>query len=190
MNYLVDPDNVTKFDLDDNQLELNILFWILAAGKNGHTAAKCLNNFLKHYSEKTGLISPFLIINQIENLPEALKSFGVGCYNNKSKTILGLIARRLDLKLCSVEQLEDIWGMGSKTVRCFLIHTRKNQNYAGLDRHILRYLKEMGYDVPSQTPNKKQYLKIEKIFLELAKKMGKKTSELDLEIWKTYRLKT
>jgi thermostable 8-oxoguanine DNA glycosylase len=190
MNYKVDPDNITDFYLDDDQLELNILFWIFAAGKNGHTASKCLNNFLSFYNNETKQDSPFNIIKKINKLPESLKSFGVGCYNNKSRTIKDLIDRNLDLKKCNVEDLENIWGMGSKTSRCFLIHSRKNQNFAGLDRHILRYLKEIGHDVPNQTPNKKQYLKIEKIFIELARNMNKTISELDLEIWKKYRMKT
>jgi len=190
MNYKIDPDNVTCFNLDKEGLELQILFWIFAAGKNGHTAARCLNNILSEHSKLTGLISPLLILKRIDNLGSELKKFGVGCYNNKSKAILDLISKNLDLSTCSIEDLENVWGLGPKSVRCFMIHTRKNQNIAGLDRHVLRYLGELGYKVPKSTPNKKQYLEIEKIFIDLAKSMGKSISELDLEIWTKYRKKT
>lgn len=188
MNYLVDPDNITNFDLTKDELELNIIFWILAAGKNGHTSAKCLNKFLIYFSKETKKESPFEIISLIDNLSLCLKEFGVGCYNNKSKTILSLIKKNFNLKECSVEDLESVWGLGPKTARCFLIHTRKNQKLAGLDRHILSFLKELGYDVPSQTPNKNQYKKIENIFIEIAEKLNKTPSELDLEIWKKKRI--
>lgn len=188
MNYLVDPDDITNFNLNKDELELNIIFWILSAGKNGHTSAKCLNNFLNYFSKITNKKSPFEIISLLKNLPLSLKEFGIGCYNNKSKTILSLINKKFNLKDCSIEDLESVWGLGPKTVRCFLMHTRENQKLAGLDRHILSFLKELGYDVPNQTPNKKQYKKIEKIFIDIAEKLNKTPSELDLEIWKKKRI--
>lgn len=190
MNYKINPDNCTCFNLDKYGLELHILFWIFAAGKNGHTASRCLNNILKEYNKKTNLVSPFEILKSIEDLPQELKRFGVGCFNNKSKCIKDLINKNFDLESCSIEDLESVWGLGPKSVRCFLIHTRKNQQLAGLDRHVLRYLSELGHKVPKSTPNKKQYLEIEKIFIELAKSVGKTISELDLEIWTKYRKKT
>lgn len=189
MNYKIDPDNCTCFSLDEYGLELHILFWIFAAGKNGHTAAKCLRNILEEYNKKTNLDGPFEIFRTIDNLPLELKRFGVGCFNNKSKTIKDLLSKNLDLANCSLDDLESVWGLGPKSVRCFLIHTRKNQQLAGLDRHVLRHLSDLGYKVPKSTPNKKQYLEIEKIFIELAKSMGKTISELDLEIWTKYRRK-
>lgn len=188
MNYWVDPDNITNFNLNESELELNIIFWIFAAGKNGHTSAKCLKNFLEYYSKKNNEESPFSIVSSIENLPQSLKDFGVGCYNNKAKTLLNLINKGLNLKTCSVEELESIWGLGSKTARCFLIHSRKDQKLAGLDRHILSFLRDLGYDVPRQTPNKNQYKKIENIFIEIAESLNKTPSELDLEIWKKKRI--
>jgi thermostable 8-oxoguanine DNA glycosylase len=190
MNYKLDPDNITRFDYSDDELQLNILFWIFAAGKNGHTAARCLNNFLSYWSKELGKTRPFEIIQEIENLPIELKNFGVGCFNNKAKTIKNLIEKRFNLEKCSLGDLESVWGLGPKSVRCFLIHTRKNQKYAGLDRHVLRYLRNLGYDVPDHTPNRTQYSKIEKIFLEHAEKIGKTISELDLEIWTNNRVLT
>jgi len=190
MNYKLNPDNITRFDYTRDELELNILFWIFAAGKNGHTAARCLSNLLDYWSSKSNKTRPFEIIDNIEFLPLELKKFGVGCFNNKAKTIKSLIDKKLDLKECSLQDLESVWGLGPKSVRCFLIHTRENQKYAGLDRHVLRYLRNLGYDVPDHTPNRMQYSRIEKIFLDHAEKSGKTISELDLEIWTNNRVLT
>ena len=38
MNYLVDPDNITRFGLSKPELELVLLFWVCAAGKKAKTA--------------------------------------------------------------------------------------------------------------------------------------------------------
>ena len=188
MNYKIDPDNVTNFDLTEGQLQLNILFWICAAGKNGHTSSRCLCNLLNKFSIQNNETNPFDIILKIKDLPKELKNHGIGCYNNKSRTINELINKKINLKECSIEDLESIWGMGSKTVRCFLIHTRKNQRLAGLDRHVLRFLQETGYNVPKNSPNKKQYRELEKIFIKIADELNKTPSELDLEIWKKKRI--
>ena len=73
-----------------------------------------------------------------------------------------------------------------KTSRCFIIHSRKDANYAGLDVHILHFLKDMGYNVPGQTPLRKQYLEIEKIFLDIVRKSEMSVAEYDLMIWRKY----
>ncbi len=188
MNYKINPDEITNFDLTENELQLNILFWICAAGKNGHTAAKCICNFLNNFSKITKEEYPFEIIKKVEDLPNQLKLFGIGCYNNKSRTIKELIDKKLCLSNCSIDELESVWGMGSKTARCFLIHTRKNQRLAGLDRHVLRFLQELGHKIPKNSPNKKQYRELEKIFIKIADSLNKTPSELDLEIWKSKRI--
>jgi hypothetical protein len=43
--FLIDPLNITKFDCTTFELELTLLFWIAAAGKNGVTSAKCIDKF-------------------------------------------------------------------------------------------------------------------------------------------------
>ena len=77
-----------------------------------------------------------------------------------------------------------------KTSRCFLIHSRKDVKYGGLDTHILKYMKSLGHDVPKSTPTGKKYLKLEEIFLSLLEKSGKTLSEFDLSIWKEFSGRT
>jgi thermostable 8-oxoguanine DNA glycosylase len=187
---MIDPVNITKFDNSKEQLEEVLLFWVLAAGKNAITASKCLENLLVdiHKKYKLELYKPFDCLRKLNSkeLPETLKFHGIGCYNNKAKTISQLINSDLDLFTCSAEDLENIFGIGMKTSRCFIIHSRKDANYAGLDVHLLNFLRDKGYNVPNQTPTRKSYLEIEKIFLDIVRLSGMSVAEYDLMIWKQY----
>lgn len=118
-----------------------------------------------------------------------MKSAGIGCYSQKAITFMQLAESNLNLKSCGVEDLEKIKGIGPKTARCFLIHSRPNQRLAGLDTHILKYLREKGIDAPLSTPPAKKYKKLEQEFIKLADNAGKSVAEFDLEIWLTYREK-
>lgn len=178
---MIDPLNITKYDCTIEQLEEVLLFWVLAAGKNAISASKSLSKFLENNS-------PFDYIKTIslEELPIKMKQCGIGCFNNKAITFNQLAFSNIDLMNCSVEELEKIKGIGMKTSRCFVIHSRKNANYAGLDTHILKYLRSLGHDVPLSTPSGNKYVEIEKIFLSLVEKSGKTLSEFDLSIWKEF----
>ena len=191
MNYFVDPNNITKFDMPDDELELVLLFWVCAAGKKATTAAANLSRLLCFGGESFGLTSPFGIIRKFGvELAEAMRSRGIGCYNNKSRCMLELAHMGLDLRACSVSDLEAVRGIGPKTARCFLMHSRRNVRHAGLDTHVLKYMREMGFDVPKSTPAGRKYIEIESKFLEIADKSGMSVAEFDLKIWKTYSKKT
>ena len=189
---MIDPKNITKYNQTTAELEEFILFWVCAAGKNAQSAAKGLDNFL---SSNKG--SPFEQVkycyrvydSSLDVLGLLLKHCGIGCYNQKARTFLELANSGLDLHTCSAQELETITGIGMKTSRCFILHSRQNAQYAGLDVHILRYLGDLGYDVPKQTPAKKKYLQLEEIFLGIAKENGLSPADLDLMIWKTYSSK-
>lgn len=182
---MIDPANITNYNLSNRELEETILWWILAAGKNGVTAARCLESLLSSW--KIG--SPFetiSYINSVTDLGLEMKKHGIGCYNNKAKYFLDLISKNLDLKNCTLDELESVKGLGSKTARCYLLHSRPNQNYAGLDTHCLAYLKDIGVDVPKSTPNGKKYKELESIFLKIVKSSKKSAADLDLLIWRVY----
>lgn len=187
MNYLVDPDNITDFGRSDHGLELVLLFWVCAAGKKAKTAALNLSRLLDDGRRSFGLDGPFdIILGFGPSLPAELKNHGIGCYNNKSRTMLGLAGSGLDLASCSVSDLERIPGIGPKTARCFLMHSRRGVRHAGLDTHCLKYLKERGFEVPKSTPTGRRYLELESVFLRLADESGKSVAEFDLEIWRRY----
>jgi len=191
---MIDPANITNYKLTDAELEEHLLFWICAAGKNGTTAARCLEKLLSSttYNNK----SPFGVIREIINtkvpkpLTELMKWAGIGCYTHKARTFHQLVHSDIDLKTCSSEELEQIYGIGMKTSRCFILHTRKNAQVAGLDTHMLKHLKAMGVKkVPKSTPaSKKTYLRLEKKVLKFAKRMGFTPAEYDLAIWNKYKV--
>lgn len=192
---MIDPSKITNYNQTTAQLEESLLFWVCAAGKNGTTAARCLDIFLDKIGGKS--VSPFTaILNyacRTENLGDPLhgidtlmKFCGIGCYTSKAKTFISLACSGLSLHTCTVRQLESIHGIGMKTARCFIIHSRRNADCAGLDTHVLKFLRLMGHDAPKSTPTRKKYLQLEKEFVILARKYNKTIAELDLEIWNHY----
>jgi thermostable 8-oxoguanine DNA glycosylase len=187
---MVDPNNITNYNLNDYQLQEVLLFWVCVAGKTASVISKRLDIVLNNIGCSVNKL-PFDVIKKLdkEELGIILKNNGIGCYNLKAQAIKELADSNLDLRLCGVEDLENITGIGMKTSRCFIIHSRRNAPYAGLDTHILKHLSYKGYDVPKSTPSKKKYLELEKIFINMALSLGKTVAEYDLEIWNTYSKK-
>ena len=187
MRYLVDPSDITKFDSSDYELQLALLFWICAAGKKASTAARNLDRLLSHGRERFSSEEPFEIVRRFgDDLSGELKSHGIGCYNNKSKSMLDLASRKLNLRTCSVSDLESVRGIGNKTSRCFLLHTRREARFAGLDTHLLKFMRTLGYDAPKTTPVGKSYLRLEDEFLKLVDMSGMSVAKVDLLIWNYY----
>lgn len=185
---MVDPINFTNYNRNTNELQETILFSLLVAGKNALTTAKQLDNFLEDHKQIGKCPFDRFYIYPITVLPQSLKKYGFGCYNTKAKGIYDLVRAGLDLRTCSVEDLEKIHSIGMKTSRLFVLHTRENAENIPLDVHILHYLADLGYSVPRVTPSsKKKYLEIEKLCIQLAKKAGKTCAEWDLNTWRIYR---
>ncbi len=180
----IDSKNITNYNASRGELQSMIIFWVLAAGKTAKTAEKILANLIP----KRDL--PFSQLEKYsqKKLSEKLKSLGCGCYNAKSRTIYELIHSKLNLSTCEISDLEKIYGIGRKTSRGFVLHSRKNAQCAVLDVHLLRYLKYNNiHNVPTTTPSSKtEYLRLEKSFLLISKKLRIKPSKLDLEIWKLF----
>ena len=188
---MVDPANITNYNLTTKELEEYILFWVCAAGKNGTVSARLLHNVLTELDAYS--LGPFNVLKKLKplQLSEILRRNGIGCYNQKAKTILELASSNIDLKTCTAEELETIYGIGMKTSRCFIIHSRKNSNYAGLDTHMLKNLRANNItDVPVSTPtNKKLYKQLELEVLRLANENDLLPANYDLMIWNKYSIK-
>jgi len=196
----IDPDNITDFNLSKNRLEKVLLFWVCAAGHGGHQSSRALEKFLsliRRWLRDRGIFpkkSPFAALRQMDSLqedPEWIQKFmalaGIGCHKNKSRAFREIVYSGIDLRKCTVEELEGLRGIGPKTARCFLIHSRPDQEYAGLDTHILHYLRDQGFDAPKTTPSGRKYRQLEIEFIRLAKEAGKTLAEFDLATWKRYR---
>jgi thermostable 8-oxoguanine DNA glycosylase len=140
-----------------------LLFSIAVAGKTAATVARAIHNFMG------GRFSPpfsFIRCLSDEELLRRLKKCRLGNYTRLAKAFRQLANARLDLKNITVSELEKIHGVGPKTARMFLLHTRPNQKLAVLDVHVLRFMREeFGWKVPKVTPSGKAYAKIERDWL-------------------------
>ncbi len=184
---MIDPSKITNYNLDNYQLQEILLFWVCVAGKTADVIARRLNNILDSWECDRNKM-PFSVIKALDKseLGIILKDNGIGCFNLKAQAMKELADNNFDLRNCTVEDLESITGIGMKTSRCFIIHSRKEAPYAGLDTHILKHLALCGYNVPKSTPTKKKYLELEKVFVSMARQQGKTIAEYDLEIWNKY----
>lgn len=110
-----------------------------------------------------------------------LRSVAMGKY-----VLLGRAFREvltLQPRTATLEELEAVHGIGAKTARFFLMHTRKGARVAALDTHILKAMALWGYKVPRATPSKKRYLELEQIFLLEARGRRMTPADLDLTLW-------
>jgi thermostable 8-oxoguanine DNA glycosylase len=182
---MINLDEVTNFNRSVEDLEEFALFSVLVAGKTAKTMVRCLNSFLIHHKN----ITPFEYVRKFteKDLALGFKLLGIGCYNSKAKSAHQLANATLNLFTCTHTDLEKIYGIAEKTSRFFLLHTRPNQRLAVLDRHILRYMRDQGYqDIPENTPKGLSYRRIEKLWLNHCDLVGKSSAELDLEVWYKY----
>ena len=188
---MIDASNITDYNLNYEELEGRIIFWILAAGKNGTRAADITNRMLSRWKEKRPELTPFEVIKQFkqDSVIELCKIYATGCYNTKGRSLYEIANSGLNLRTCSAEELEGIYGIGMKTARCFIIHSREGARYAGLDTHMLKHLASLGYEVPKSTPSsKKLYLQLEKEVLKLADKEELSAAQYDLVVWRQYKV--
>ena len=180
----VDPTKITNYSYTTNELQAFWLFCLVVAGKTAKTQARLLEGFLNSL-ECVG--SPFDKLTWAviqDNLEERLKFSRLGQYGRLSRAFRESLS--LDLRNCSVEDLEKVHGVGPKTSRLFVMHSRPNVRYAAIDTHILKLLRENGYDAPKSTPTGKKYRDLEQAFLKLADDAGMTPADFDLSTWKKY----
>ena len=176
---MIDPNNIVR-EYTDSELEELLIFTILVAGKTAKTIAPRAA-VLHQYLQVTNNLD-------IDDLVAVMKRIGLGPYN-KAQTIIE--ALRLDLRTCTIEDLEKIKGIGPKTAKAFIMWSRPNIQQAILDTHVLKWLKSQGVDnVPKSTPSRgPTYDRLEQEFLSRVPE-GMTPAEFDLVIWRSYSEKT
>lgn len=187
---MIDPTKITNYNLTVPQLEETILWWVCAAGKKGIPAAKALDKLLNTLFHEYGGKTPFEHIRYTKtgNLAFHMKESGIGNYTQKSNTFHLLAASNLNLQTCSLQELLSIKGIGPKTARAFLVHSRPNQKVAALDTHLLKFLRHQGIMAPKSTPpSGKKYFSLESAFISICDLRGLSYADTDLAIWNHYR---
>lgn len=178
----IDPKNITNYDRTDYELELFWLFCLFVAGKNSDTASNKLSQLLE---DITPWQTPFEYLHTIDifNKLVLIKS---GQYNRLDRAINESLS--INLRTCDLDDLTKIYGVGPKTARFFLLHTRPQCYYAVLDTHILKWIRNHAEysDAPKDTPqNTVEYEKWSDVAIKLMNMEypGMNLADIDLLIW-------
>ena len=193
---MIDPKKVTKYNRNKTQLQEWLLYCICVAGKKSEIETRKLSDFLR--DGRMGFnLSPFNMIKKLmrissvkeDGLMQQLKKYKIAPYKQRYNSFVDAV-RLLpdDLSKVTIDDLQLIRGISTKTSRFFLTHSREDFDEPVLDTHILKFLQEEGYrDIPSSTPqNANTYARVANIFRRIANYEGKSVTDLDLEVWTQY----
>lgn len=168
--------------MTDQELQLRLLYAVIVAGKSARFAEQAMARLFAGLGDTL----PFnRLLEWVADgtLDARLREARVGNYGKISKAFSALAASGIDLRSCGPDSLEAIHGIGPKTARFFMIWTRHDARVAALDVHILRWMRDLGYDAPRQTPSGKRYALLEAAFLAEADRRGLSPQALDAQIW-------
>lgn len=179
----INPTQITNFNRSIKELQAFWIFCITVAGRNSDWAARTVAKLLNKVEPDQ---TPFEYFKELGEggLHNALVANKVGQYTRIHKAIKQSLY--LLLNSANLSELMDVHGVGPKTARFFLLHSRENCQHAVLDTHILRWLADHHVPAPSTTPQKEEeYCKLEKIWLKLSEAYYPNTSpaQRDLLVW-------
>ena len=184
----IDPMNITDYNRGERELQTFWLFCISVAGKNSDVAAKAVDKILRQVPGDT---LPFDYFYEYQGMVHnILVTSAVGQYTRIEKAILETATmiheRGTNLRTCSLNDLMSIFGVGPKTARFFLVHTRKNAQHVVLDTHILSWLRKHHATEETKTPQTRaKYENLEQVALGLYSHYfpGMTVAQVDLLIW-------
>jgi len=187
---MINPAEVTNYNRTQSELEEFILFCINVAGKKSAIEAPKLEAFIERVKNITKESTPFNCIRKLiklGRLNEIMHWAKLSPYAQRYNSYVA-VAKIKDLQTVTLNRLLQVPGIGLKTARFFLSHSREDFDEPMLDTHILRFLRDQGYsDAPKSTPtNESTYYYFANIFKNIARQLGKTVTDLDLEIWKQY----
>lgn len=183
-----DPNNTIIFDRTEEELECFLLFCVVVAGKKASTQIRLLHSFLNSGSPGLSPFDKIRAMNSEGSLSQNLMNSRLGQYTRLVCCFRALISSDINLSNCTVEDLEAIHGIGPKTARFFMTCNREDVRHAVIDTHNLRFLREVvGENTPSTTPqSKREYNRLEQIYLQMVETLGVNAADFDLAIWKSY----
>jgi len=185
--YRVDPKKITDYDRTNAELQTFFLFSVAVAGKTASQISLAVERFLKLEPKGSTPFGKMRRMIESGTLLDNIKNARLGKWGVLAKCYEQVIEERIDIRTASCETLELLPGIGPKTSRFFVMHSRPKQKVAALDTHILQYLRDKGFKIPNGIPTGKAYAEVEKIFIEHAEQMGyDDLAEFDLIIWNQY----
>ena len=191
---MIDPYDLNH-PWDRRRLEEWILFGICVANKPADATAVKLERFLDAGVmcrwEGECIESPFARIRffiKNKQLGWRLRHFRMGQYTRIGRAMREVVEKIKDPLNTSVAELETVNGIGPKTARMVMLYYKPETACVPLDTHILRWLREQGYDAPKGTPSGRRYLELEQNFIAEAKKRRMTVKELDTQVWQASAL--
>ena len=216
MMYPIDPLNITDFERNDFSLQSFFLFAVAVAGKPSGITAEKINSMVELFMESwvenpayqeghldvpdgplkhlIDLTTECIWWDDISPAGRNLRHIKLGKYKQWDKLLewFGFEVRDANyfLRTATLEQLLEIPGVGDKTARFFLLHSRKGEEVVPLDTHILKFVGKTFSDCPKITPRGRAY----NFWEERAKRLFKREietnnyssfAEVDLAIWKS-----
>ena len=192
---MIDPAKVTNYNRTHAELEEFLLFGINVAGKKSSIEAPKLERFLVGLRDRYGKAcsdpsSPFSLVRYAwaeGTLQTLMERYSISPYEQRYNSYCDILHIQ-DLYTIPLNSLMRIRGVGLKTARFFLSHSREDFDEPMLDTHILSFLRDQGYsDAPKTTPsNPSVYAQYASIFKDIARQLNQSVTDLDLQIWKQY----
>lgn len=185
---MIDPFKVTDFERSEQELEEYLFFCIAVANKTARIIAPKIAQFLEAALPGE---SPFDCVLRLEGdgrLLEELRRARTGKYTTLVPSYPDAARRfRGRLSTATLDDLMTLKGVGEKTSRYFVLHSRRDSgSIAVLDTHILKYLRHLGHDVPKGLPKGKVYARLEKLVIEAAQAAEMSMPDFDLAVWSHY----
>ena len=187
---MINPAEVTNYNRTQSELQEFLLFCINVAGKKSSIEAPKLEVFIQRAKDITKESTPFNCIKKLiklGRLEEIMHCAKLSPYKQRYNSYVDAV-KLGDLQAVTLNRLLQVPGIGLKTARFFLSHSREDFDEPMLDTHILHFLRDQGYtNAPKSTPsNLGVYNYYANVFKMFARTMGKSVTDLDLEIWKQY----
>lgn len=187
---MINPAEVTNYNRTQSELQEFLLFCINVAGKKSSIEAPKLEVFIQRAKDITKESTPFNCIKKLiklVRLQEIMHWAKLSPYKQRYNSYVDAV-KLGDLQTVTLNRLLQVPGIGLKTARFFLSHSREDFDEPMLDTHILQFLRDNGYKgAPKSTPsNLGVYNYYANIFKMFARVSGKSVTDLDLEIWKRY----
>jgi len=172
-------------NLNDRELQARLIFSVVVAGKNAAFARNVIDKLFGKYKAL-----PFDVIKRwVKNgeLLSRLKEARSGNYGKLNKCLPQLIT--VNPRTVTLDELEQIKGIGPKTSRFYHLWIGKNTRCAALDVHILKFLRQLGHDAPKNTPTGRKYKELEEAFLAECERRHTTPNQLDADVWTAYSSK-
>jgi len=137
---MIDPSNVTDPARTAAELEEFLFFCIVVAGKNADQQAAKLERFL-------GGRGPFAFVRACDRngtLEARLREARLGKYALLARSFRALARSGADLRACPWEDLTRYPGIGIKTAKFFVLHSRPGEMHGVLDTHVLGWMRDHG----------------------------------------------